>query len=51
MAEYFIYMMTNRSGTLYIGVTNDLERRAYEHRNGLLSGFTARYKLTRRPES
>ena len=37
--------MTNRAGTLYTGMTNDLERRVYEHRHQLVGGFTRRYKL------
>ena len=37
--------MTNKSGTLYTGVTNDLERRTYEHRHHLIEGFTKRYKI------
>jgi len=44
----WVYIMTNRpDGTLYIGVTSDIVRRAYEHRNGLTGGFTARYCLHR----
>ena len=47
MSEYYVYIMTNRSGTLYIGVTNDLERRVLEHKSGEGSGFTKRCKLDR----
>lgn len=44
----FVYIMTNKpEGTLYTGVTNDLIRRAYEHRNHLTKGFTDRYNLER----
>jgi putative endonuclease len=44
----WVYIVTNRPfGTLYIGVTNDIARRAWEHRQGLGSGFTARHDLTR----
>jgi putative endonuclease len=42
----FVYMMTNRrDGVLYTGVTTDLPRRAFEHREGLIEGFTRRYGL------
>ena len=47
MAEYFVYILTNRSGTLYIGVTNDLRRRLYQHKHKLIPGFTSRYGLDR----
>jgi len=38
--------MSNKSKTLYIGVTNNLERRVYEHKNKLLEGFTKKYNIT-----
>ena len=45
MREPVVYIMANKKhGTLYTGVTSDIGRRAYEHREGLLGGFTARYK-------
>ena len=48
MAGGWVYIMTNRArGTLYIGVTNDVARRAWEHRQCLGGGFTARYALVR----
>jgi putative endonuclease len=44
----WVYIMTNRpNGTLYVGVTADFGRRAYEHRQGLVEGFTRRYGLKR----
>ena len=42
-----VYILTNaRNGTLYTGVTSDLPKRIWQHRNGQGSGFTSRYKLT-----
>ncbi|WP_096700488.1 GIY-YIG nuclease family protein [Magnetospirillum sp. 15-1] len=44
----WIYIMPNRpNGTLYVGVTSDLVRRAWEHREGVADGFTKRYDLKR----
>ena len=41
---YYVYLLASRKhGTLYLGVTNNLVRRGYEHRNKLVAGFTARY--------
>ena len=45
---YFVYMMASRKGgTIYTGVTNDLSRRAFEHREGSASKFTRKYKVRR----
>lgn len=44
--QYYVYILTNKSNkVLYIGVTNDLERRMFEHKNKLVDGFTKRYNL------
>ena len=43
---YYIYIMTNDSDTLYIGVTNDIVRRVYEHKQKLVAGFTSKYNIT-----
>ena len=46
MRVYYVYILSNkRNGTLYVGITNDLERRVYEHKTGLNEGFTKKYGI------
>ncbi len=45
--QYYVYIVASRSRTLYTGVTNDLQRRMYEHKKKLLPGFTAKYNIER----
>ncbi len=48
MNEYYVYMMTNKTNrVLYIGVTNNLERRIQEHKSKLVPGFTRKYNATK----
>ena len=47
MKHYYVYIMSNRSKILYIGVTNDLQRRVYEHQHHLVTGFTSKYHINR----
>lgn len=48
MKDYHVYIVASkRNGTLYTGVTNDLERRVYEHKNKLVPGFTSRYNVNK----
>jgi putative endonuclease len=45
--NYFVYMVASSSGTLYIGVTNSIQRRSYEHKLELVEGFSKTYHCTR----
>ena len=47
MKQYYVYIMTSNSGTLYTGMTNDLHRRVYQHKRKLIPGFTSRYNVNR----
>ena len=47
MTQYYVYIMTSSSGTLYVGMTNNLQRRIYEHKYNLIEGFTKKYNVTR----
>ena len=45
--QYFVYIMPSRSGTLYIGMTNNIYRRALQHKSGQIEGFASKYHCTR----
>ncbi len=47
MNQYWVYILSSRNRVLYVGVTNDLRRRAAEHRSHLVPGFPAKYKADR----
>ena|SRR2546425_9902571 len=47
MREYWVYILSNSHHTLYIGVTNSLQDRIYQHKNALIPGFTAKYGIDR----
>ncbi|HSN77225.1 MAG TPA: GIY-YIG nuclease family protein [Anaerolineae bacterium] len=47
MRQFYVYIMTNHSRTLYTGMTNDLPRRVAEHKQKQIPGFTATYNITR----
>ena len=44
---YYVYILTNRSGTLYIGVTDDLLKRLDQHKRSLVAGFASTYRIDR----
>jgi putative endonuclease len=46
--QYFVYLLASKiRGTLYIGVTNDLQRRVYEHKKAIIKGFTQKYGVNK----
>jgi len=45
--QYFVYILTNKSNTLYIGVTGDIARRLQEHKQKYTDGFTKRYNINK----
>lgn len=47
MKQYYVYILGNLRPTLYIGITNNLIRRIYEHKQRFIDGFTKKYKLDR----
>jgi len=47
MKSYYVYIMTNHSKTLYVGITSNLAKRVYEHKNKFVEGFTKKYNITK----
>ena len=47
MKQYYVYILSNRSKTLYIGITNNLVKRVWQHKKGLVEGFSKRYNVDR----
>lgn len=45
--QFYVYLMASKTGILYLGITRDLPRRVYEHKNKIISGFTARYNVNK----
>lgn len=45
MANAYVYILGNKGGMLYIGVTNDLERRVYEHKTKAVPGYTSKFSI------
>ncbi len=47
MKQYYVYILSNASKTLYVGVTNNLDRRIYQHKKKWIDGFTKKYNVTK----
>lgn len=45
--QYYVYILANKSGTLYTGMTNDLKERIHQHKNKIVEGFTKKYNIDR----
>lgn len=45
MKTFYVYIMSSKSGTLYVGLTSDIKKRIYEHKNHLIAGFTDKYNI------
>ena len=47
MKQYYVYILSNKRGTLYVGMTNNLDRRLYEHKSKTIPSFTSKYNIDR----
>jgi putative endonuclease len=47
LMSYFVYLLASETGVLYVGMTNNIKRRIYEHKCGKIEGFTAQYNVDR----
>ena len=45
--QYYVYIMTNKSGTLYVGMTDNIKKRVCDHKNKLVEGFTKKYNINK----
>jgi putative endonuclease len=45
MPTYYVYIISSSTGTLYVGMTNNIKRRVYEHKNNLVPGFSKKYYI------
>ncbi len=47
LKSYWVYILTNKSDTLYVGITNNIQKRVYEHKKKLVDGFTKKYNINK----